>query len=102
VEAQYGAFYTGGSICFTSDGKQCLCQNGSKINVVSIETLAIDVVIGESGSGDDNVQEDTIYTFSLSADDSTVVTAHRSGLLKLWNRETGNLALQCKLLELTM
>jgi hypothetical protein len=62
--------------------------------VVTIETLAIDVVIGDTSSGDDAVQEDTIYTFSLSADDSTVVTAHRSGLLKLWSRETGDLTLK--------
>jgi WD40 repeat protein len=87
-EAQYGAFYTGGTICLTSNGQQCLCQNGSKINIVSVETLAIDTVIGDT-SVEDSIQEDSIYTFALSADDSTIVTAHRSGLLKLWNRETG-------------
>lgn len=40
---------------------------------------------------DDSSTEDVIYTFLLTANEEHVVTAHRSGLLKLWNFVTGEL-----------
>lgn len=51
--------------------------------------------IGDS-SADDNIEEDTIYTFALSPDDSHIVTSHKSGLLKLWLRSVGTLQKQWK------
>lgn len=87
MEKQYGAFYTGGSVLWTLDGEKFLCRDENKINVISKTTLDIDRVIGV---GEDS-PDDIIYTFVLTSNDEQVVTAHRSGLLKLWNFVTGEL-----------
>lgn len=52
-----------------------------------MQSLEVDRVIGVQESEDDDV----IYTFLLTTNDEEVVTAHRSGLLKLWNFQTGEL-----------
>lgn len=43
-------------------------------------------MIGES---DEDTESDSIYTFKLSKSNDVVVTAHKSGLMKLWDRHTG-------------
>lgn len=50
-----------------------------------MKSLEIDRVIGGEES------DDVIYTFAMTSDDDEVVTAHRSGLLKLWSFSTGEL-----------
>lgn len=45
------------------------------------------LVIGDA-EGDTEI--DQIYTFQLSFNNDRVVTAHKSGLMKMWDRETGN------------
>lgn len=55
--------------------------------MISVASLEIDRVI----SVDEASGEDIIYTFLLTANDENVVTAHRSGLLKLWDFATGEL-----------
>lgn len=50
-----------------------------------MKSLEVERVIGGEES------EDIIYTFALTSDDEEVVTAHRSGLLKLWDFSTGEL-----------
>ena len=87
AEKQYGAFYTGGTVLWTMDGTQFLCRDESKINVISMKSLEVDRVIGV----DEASAEDIIYTFLLLSNDEEVITAHRSGLLKLWNFATGEL-----------
>lgn len=86
MEKQYGAFYTGGTVLWTSDGSQFLCRDESKINVISMQSLEVDRAIGV-----EEATEDLIYTFLLTSNDEEVVTSHRSGLLKLWNFTTGEL-----------
>ncbi|CRL02562.1 CLUMA_CG015785, isoform A [Clunio marinus] len=84
---EYGSFYTGGTILWTLDGNFFLCRDGNKVNVISIKTLDVEKVLG----ADDSTSEDLIYTFSLTSNDENVVTAHRSGLLKLWDFKIGEL-----------
>lgn len=86
-ESQYGAFYTGGLVEWTSDGEQFLCQDVGKINIISITEGIVVKTLG--GSADESLDEDVIYTFALSLDDESIVTAHKSGLLKLWNKTEG-------------
>lgn len=52
-----------------------------------MQSLEVDRVIGVQESEDNDV----VYTFLLTTNDEEVVTAHRSGLLKLWNFQTGEL-----------
>lgn len=52
-----------------------------------MKSLEVERVIGF----DETSPEDIIYTFLLTTNDEQVVTAHRSGLLKLWNFATGEL-----------
>lgn len=70
---------------WTSDGSEFLCQNDGKINVITTDQISIVGVIGDSSEEEDG--EDFIYTFALSSDDETIITAHKSGLLKLWNEK---------------
>lgn len=96
IESHFGAFYTGGSVAWTADGEELLCQDGNKINVISVNGNTVQRTIGVPLEQDGNIDEDTVYTFALSADDSYVVTSHRSGLLKLWQRTDGTLLKQWK------
>lgn len=63
-----------------------MCQCGDVIKVIDINTFSNILVIGESEDGAEN---DQIYTFQMSHANNVVVTAHKSGLIKLWDRETG-------------
>lgn len=71
---------------WTHDGTQFLCCDETKINVISIKSLEVDRIIC-----DDDSVEDIIYTFVLTDNDEALITAHRSGLLRLWSFETGKL-----------
>ncbi|KAJ9593229.1 hypothetical protein L9F63_015228, partial [Diploptera punctata] len=95
AEAKYGAFYTGGQIQWTSDGKELLCQCGGTIKILDVENGRVTSTLGLN---DENLEEteDTINTFTLSPDNESVVSNHRSGLIKLWNRKDGALLKQWK------
>ena len=88
VELQFGAFYTGGTIAWTRNGEQIICQDGGKLNIISIEGNSVIRSIGENSI--DGI-EDAIYTFALSTDDLFIVTSHKSGLLKLWQTCDGTM-----------
>lgn len=89
MEKQYGAFYTGGNICWTSDGSQFLCLENNKINVVDIDSGEVVQNIAAPKEAEEDLEQDTLYTFDLSSDDESVITAHKSGLLKLWSKING-------------
>ncbi|XP_053694992.1 transducin beta-like protein 3 [Sabethes cyaneus] len=82
VQKVYKAFYTGGTVQWSTDGQEFLCQNSGAISMVTI---------AESDSTEDSVtlgdDEDVIYTFALSKDNQSIISAHRSGLLKLWDKQ---------------
>ncbi|RVE44533.1 hypothetical protein evm_010818 [Chilo suppressalis] len=84
--AEYDAFYTGGDIHLTIDGVHLLCLCEDVVKVVDVNTVSTVLIIGKS---DENVEIDQINTFQLSNNNEVVVTAHKSGLMKLWDKETG-------------
>ncbi|CAG9786172.1 unnamed protein product [Diatraea saccharalis] len=86
--AEYGAFFTGGDIQLTIDGVNLLCLCDDVIKVVDVNNVSTVNVIGQS---DENLESDQIYTFQLSHNNDLIVSAHKSGLIKLWERETGKL-----------
>jgi U3 small nucleolar RNA-associated protein 13 len=71
-------------VLWTSDGKQFLCRDENKINIISIDSMDIERTIGSN-------DEDLIYTFILTSNDENLVSAHRSGLMKLWDMSNGDL-----------
>lgn len=88
IEAEYGAIYTGGAVRWTSDGEKLLCQDESRINIVSVAENKIIQTLGDSSTGD-GTAEDPIYTFALSHNDEFIVTSHKSNLIKLWQVADG-------------
>ena len=64
-----------------------MCCDENKVSIISIKTLEVERTVGL----DDTTPEDLIYTFLLISNEEFLVTAHRSGLLKLWNFSTGEL-----------
>uniref|UniRef100_A0A182NB18 U3 small nucleolar RNA-associated protein 13 C-terminal domain-containing protein n=1 Tax=Anopheles dirus TaxID=7168 RepID=A0A182NB18_9DIPT len=86
VKQQYKAFYTGGTVAWKADGQQFLCHNNGTISIVSIDNLHEPATLGELQT-DSEIAEDIIYTFSINNAGTTLVSGHRSGLLKLWDVE---------------
>ncbi|GBP41953.1 Transducin beta-like protein 3 [Eumeta japonica] len=86
--AEYTAFYTGGDIYWTNDGAQVLCQCNDVVHVVDVDSTSCQLVIGKTKEDE---EEDTIYTFSVSNKNVNVVSAHKSGLIKLWSMQDGAL-----------
>lgn len=95
AEAKYGAFYTGGQIEWTNNTQELLCQCGGTINVLDIENGKVTSSLGLNKEDVEEV-EDVINTFVLSPDNESVVSSHRSGLLKLWKRADATLLKQWK------
>lgn len=94
VEAKFGAFYTGGTVAWTSDGEELLCQDQHRINVISVNSNTVQRSIADSN--DKDIEVDYMYTFALSPNDVEVISSHKSGLLKLWQRADGVLVKQWK------
>ncbi|XP_040164521.1 transducin beta-like protein 3 [Anopheles arabiensis] len=86
VKQQYKAFYTGGTIVWKPDAQQFLCLNNGTISIVSVDNLHEPVALGEQET-DGEIAEDVIYTFAVSNTGNSIVSGHRSGLLKLWDGE---------------
>lgn len=84
--AEYTAFYTGGDIQWTADGVHLLCQCEDAIKVVDVNTFSTSHIIGQT---EEDGEPDQIYTFQMSHNNNLVLTAHKSGLMKLWDKETG-------------
>lgn len=84
--AEFTAFYTGGDIQWTNDGLQMLCLCDEAIKVVEVDTLITSLIIGET---EEDAENDQIYTFKISHSNQSIVTAHKSGLIKMWDKETG-------------
>ncbi|XP_013199187.2 transducin beta-like protein 3 [Amyelois transitella] len=83
---EYTAFYTGGDIQWSQDGVCLLCQCDDVIKIIDINTLSTNLIIGDP---EEDAESDQIYTFQMSHDNEVIVSAHKSGLMKLWDRTTG-------------
>ncbi|XP_054739598.1 transducin beta-like protein 3 [Anastrepha obliqua] len=103
VEAQFINFYAGGDVAWSNDGDTIYCLNNTEVCAVNVPTgqllrsygTNVNTAQPEFTTGnknerlDDDQLEDEIPCFSLSPDNTLLVTAHRSGLLRLWSVDTG-------------
>ncbi|XP_055548480.1 transducin beta-like protein 3 [Wyeomyia smithii] len=83
VQKHYKAFYTGGAVQWSADGQEILCQNSGAISLV---TVAESDAIEDTITFNEN-EEDVISTFALSKNNQNIISAHRSSLLKLWDKQ---------------
>lgn len=75
------------------DGSEIVCPDQHKLNLVNesgkvVQTFGGDVDqqgVEKNKEGEEE-QGDIIYSFAVSHDGEKIVSAHRSGLLKLWNK----------------
>lgn len=81
-------------MAWTSDGEELLCQDQHRINVISVNSNSVQRCIADSN--EDDIEVDSMYTFSLSPNNVEVISSHKSGLLKLWQRSSGVLVKQWK------
>uniref|UniRef100_A0A1Q3F476 Putative transducin beta-like protein 3 n=1 Tax=Culex tarsalis TaxID=7177 RepID=A0A1Q3F476_CULTA len=91
VQSQYKAFYTGGTVQWSPSGQELLCQNSGAINLISLSDESTEPAVfganpaAAATADDDGIAEDSVYTFALANSGEHVVSAHRSGLLRLWD-----------------
>ncbi|XP_075231380.1 transducin beta-like protein 3 [Lycorma delicatula] len=87
VKATHTAFFTGGDVVWPDDGDVMLFQCGATVKVVDIDQgqviSSIDEEVDSKGF-DDEIEEDSILTFTLSKDNNILVSAHKSKLFKMW------------------
>ncbi|KAG8281074.1 Transducin (beta)-like 3 [Homalodisca vitripennis] len=89
VDSVYGAFYSGGDIEWTNDGTQFLCLCEGKIKVFDVNNGKVSDFCNQDVDKDDD-ELDAVLTFCLSSDNTTVVSAHKSGLFKSWKWKEEN------------
>ncbi|XP_011184208.2 transducin beta-like protein 3 [Zeugodacus cucurbitae] len=103
VATKFSNFYAGGDVAWSDDGERIYCLNNTEVCAINVSTgqlvraygtnvevVESDLSIGNNvGRTDDEQLEDEIPCFSLSPDNTLLVTAHRSGLLRLWSVDSG-------------
>ncbi|XP_071440764.1 transducin beta-like protein 3 [Hetaerina americana] len=82
IQERHGAFFTGGQVEWTSDGKHLLCQCDETVHVLDIDQGKVVKTLGKSATEEN--AEDQITTFTLSRSNQFIVTAHKTGLFRLW------------------
>ncbi|KAL0270191.1 UNVERIFIED_CONTAM: hypothetical protein PYX00_007677 [Menopon gallinae] len=90
-ESKNGAFYSGGNIFWSEDGKTIFCASFGVVNVVDVEQGRPRFTIGDDGES-----ADIISNFIVSPDGGRLFTAHKSGLFKCWEISDGQLLKQWK------
>ncbi|XP_060523217.1 transducin beta-like protein 3 [Cylas formicarius] len=76
IQSKHGAFYTGGNVEWLES--TFYCQSHASVNLLDAETGAVERLVGDADTED----ADAIHTFTT--DGVKIVSAHKSGLLKLW------------------
>lgn len=72
------------------DGSEFVCPDQDKLNVVNVDSGKVVQTFGEVAKDLEGEEEgDVIYSFAVSNDGTKIVSAHRSGLLKLWDKAEG-------------
>lgn len=73
-------------IQWTNDGSTFLCHCGGSVQFLDVESGKVCGIIGdEEVPTEDTADVDLILTFTLSPNNEQIVSAHKSGLFKLWN-----------------
>ena len=86
-------FYTGGRVQVTSDGNWLLCQCGNQIQVVDAKFGKIEHSLKQ--------EDDEVVTFALGPDSLTLVSSHKSSLLRHWRWNDGTVVRTWKSLHKT-
>ena len=68
-----------------TNGSEILTQCGAHVRIVNVDTGKFSGSLSLSDSSNEDETEDLFVTFSLSHDNQTVVSSHKSGLLRTWN-----------------
>ncbi|KZS02971.1 Transducin beta protein 3 [Daphnia magna] len=93
VSVKLEPFFTGGKVQVNKDGEFLLCQCGDRIHVIDTKYgKTIRSLVQE---------EDEVITFAIGLDDETLVSSHKSGLLRHWNWKDGSVVRTWKSLHLT-
>ncbi|KAK3787609.1 hypothetical protein RRG08_034312 [Elysia crispata] len=74
---KYSAFYTGGQIQLSSDGKKLFCECGKEIKVIDLQSGRTTHTIGEA-------EEEDITRFILTRDDEYLILATQNQLFRQW------------------
>lgn len=82
VESRYTDYYSGEKLVWTRDGEYLFCQKSNAINIISVFNGKKVRCINFSDSCLYAV--DNLITFDVSGE-NMLITAHKSGLLKLWD-----------------
>ncbi|XP_037950259.1 transducin beta-like protein 3 [Teleopsis dalmanni] len=104
VGSRFSNFYAGGDVAWSKDGKHIYCLNSSEVCCIDVATGQVNQIYGtkadtikdnESSKLNvtelDEVDEDIIYTFALASTNDYLVTAHRSGLIRLWSLDSSKI-----------
>lgn len=71
-----------------TDAEYLFCQKGGTVSILSVSKSSVILSLGEVEA---DQQEDTINCFTLSNDDTSILTHHKSGLFKLWDWKSNSL-----------
>lgn len=63
----------------SKDGKSLFCQCGDRVQVVDVASGKTIKTLAQ--------EEDEVISFRLGPDDLTLISSHKSGLLRHWNVE---------------
>lgn len=69
-------------MAWSSDGSRIYSQCNNEIKILEVTT---GTVIASLAPAEKEIDEDTIYCFNLSHNGQQAVTAHKSGLIKMWS-----------------
>ncbi|XP_048256716.1 transducin beta-like protein 3 isoform X1 [Haliotis rufescens] len=84
IVSKYEAFYTGGRIQVSNDGKHLFCPCSSKVTILETETGKVVKTIGQD-------EDEEVSSFCVSPDDKHLVLVTRTLLLRQWDWQAGML-----------
>ncbi|XP_046582912.1 transducin beta-like protein 3 [Haliotis rubra] len=84
IVSKYEAFYTGGRIQVSNDGKHLFCPCNTKITILETDTGKVVKTIGLD-------EDEELSSFCVSPDDKHLILATRTLLLRQWDWQAGTL-----------
>ncbi|KAK9499793.1 hypothetical protein O3M35_002763 [Rhynocoris fuscipes] len=85
------AFYTGGDLQWSEDGSTVYCSCNGCIQILNVNEGRIRGSLGEEEN-----TSDPVLTFLLDNNNEQIFSAHKSGLLKIWNLQESEVIKQWK------
>ncbi|XP_073975229.1 transducin beta-like protein 3 [Rhodnius prolixus] len=85
------AFYTGGNLEWSLDSLHVYCHCDATVQILNVNDGKVTSFLGDNEPQED-AAADRIQTFTLDYKNNLVISAHKSGLLKVWNLQTNKVA----------